>query len=195
MPPLIIHRGERVAAGWKAGAPPGVEIQATRKGFVTDPVFKYWGNKFIAFLQDRGLLGRNHVLVLDGHGSHIYNYPFMKYMKRFKVEVACLEPHTTHATCPVDQSPFAELKKAYLSRLEAWCRDNKGKCLPKNQFFRVFWPAWVHGRSLKYIQAGFRLTGLYPVNRHAIPDHKFAPSAMVDEDTDTDSSDSESSKT
>lgn len=184
MPPVIIHKGQHVQEAWKAKAPPGFEVKASAKGFVTDAIFNFWGEKFVAFLGEKGLADKQHVLILDGHGSHIYNYPFMANMARNNIEVLSLEPHTTHATCPVDQSPFFVLKRNYMFLLDIWSQNNHGKPLPKNKFFSVFCRAWVFARSLKYIQAGFRITGLYPVNPDAIPDERFAQSAMMDEEDD-----------
>ena len=34
-------------------------------------------------------------------------------------------------------------------------------------FFQVFWPAWKKAITVANIQAGFRQTGIYPVNPNA----------------------------
>ena len=39
--------------------------------------------------------------------------------------------------------------------------------MPKMDFFQVFWPAWKKAMTVANIQAGFRQTGIYPVNPNA----------------------------
>ena len=87
----------------------------------------------------------------------------------------------THATQPVDQHPLAILKRFYLYCLAVWCQKHKGKALPKSEFFRVFWPAWQKAMVEWNIKAGFRVTGLWPIDENAIPDEKYTGDVMYSE--------------
>ena len=181
MPPLIIHKGVRVPAAWSRDAPQYYRVRASRKGYVNDALFHYWGRMFIAHIRRLGL-DKNHIaLIMDGHGSHVYNLPFVDDMYQNNISVAILESHTTHATQPMDQYPFKSFKKHYNDNLEEWCANNEGDPLPKSAFFGVFQPAWERAMTPHNIRAGFRVTGIYPINPRAIPPEKFVTSSKCQE--------------
>ena len=88
--------------------------------------FSLLGRMFIAHIRRLGL-DKNHIaLIMDGHGSHVYNLPFVDDMYQNNISVAILESHTTHATQPMDQYPFESFKKHYNDNLEEWCANMKG---------------------------------------------------------------------
>jgi len=53
---------------------------------------------------------KKHVLIMDGHGSHIYSVEFLSLMKKHGVEVVCLPPHCTHWMQPADKALFRAMK-------------------------------------------------------------------------------------
>ena len=55
-------------------------------------------------------------------------------------------------------------------------RENAGKQPDRKQFFELFAPSWRHAASVKTAQSGFRETGMFPVNKNAVPKHAFEPS-------------------
>ena len=109
---------------------------------------------------------------MDGHGSHVYNLPFVNDMYQNNISVAILESHTTHATQPMDQYPFKLFKTHYNDNLEEWCANNEGDPLPKSAFFGVFQCTWDRAMTPHNIRAGFCVTGIYPINPRAIPPRK-----------------------
>lgn len=46
----------------------------------------------------------------------------------------------------------------------------------KSGFFRLFTPAWNKACAVETAQSAFRGTGLFPVNRYAIPQSAYEPS-------------------
>ena len=118
---------------------------------------------------------------MDGHGSHVYNLPFVDDMYQNNISVAILESHTTRATQSMDQYPFESFKTHYNNNLEEWCANNEGNPLPKSAFFSVFQPAWERAMNLHNIHAGFQVTGIYPINPRAIPPEKFVTSSKCQE--------------
>ena len=110
MPPLIIHRGVWVPATWTQNAPLYYQVCATKKGYINHAVFYFWGKMFLAHLKRLGLEKKQCVLIIDGHGSHVYNLLFVYNKYQHNVSVAVLELHTTHVTQPLDQYPFEAFK-------------------------------------------------------------------------------------
>jgi len=50
----------------------------------------------------------------------------------------------------------------------------------EHQFFQLFQQVWPRAASVETAQNGFRATGLFPVNRAAIPETAFAPSRCTE---------------
>ena len=73
--------------------------------------------------------------------------------------------------------------------------ENMGKALQKNQFFKVFWPAWLKSLTERNIKAGFKVTGLWLVDANAIPeehytgDNLYSDSETNESETDGDNDD------
>ena len=101
------------------------------KGYVNDQVFHYWGCIFPVHLKRLGLDNKHKILIMDGHGSHIHNLPFIYDMYQNNITVAVLESHTTHAMQPIDKYPFETFKTHFNDLLEQCCANNEGIPLPK----------------------------------------------------------------
>jgi len=65
----------------------------------------------VKFLKDEGLVdGKPHVLMMDNHHSHTFNFDFLQLMKDNNIVVFALPSHTSHILQPLDVIPFAVLK-------------------------------------------------------------------------------------
>jgi hypothetical protein len=129
-------------------------------------------NDFISWLNINGRLGEKHLVVLDGHRTHTFNYPFLETMRRNHIEVLCLPPHTSHFLQPSDLNPFAMFKQAWNRELRHFNVRQCGRKMNKAQFFIIFPRAWRLGMTEQNIREGWRSAGLWPVDFTAIhPDH------------------------
>ena len=63
--------------------------------------------------------------------------------------------------------PSLILRPTGMKNLLEYLFGSIGCGLPKMDFFQVFWPAWKKAMTVANIQAGFRQTGIYPVNPNA----------------------------
>ena len=77
---------------------------------------------------------------------------------------------------PLDDVPFAQLKTEWYEAMRLHVRSVCAKKLSKEEFFKVFIPCWKKAITVWNIQAGFRHTGMWPVDRSAITDAKLGPS-------------------
>jgi len=129
-------------------------------GWITKEIFAQFGLLFLDFfLHKKGYLGhdRAHVVILDNHHSHLFNFEFLKLMKNNNIHVIGLPPHTSHWLQPLDKVHFGVLKKAWNKEARAFTRDTVGKNVEKSDFFRVFNPAsqvamTVHSEALAFSQ-------------------------------------------
>ena len=182
VPPVVIHKGKIVGKCWKNGAPLDSLVIVSPNGWITKEIFVQFGAMFLKFLQKKNLLKDDcaHVVVLDNHYSHLFNLEFLNMMKENNVHVIGLPPHTSHWLQPLDRVNFGVLKKAWNKEMRTFTHDTVGKRVEKSDFFRVFSPAFDKAMTVENAQSAFRCTGLYPLNRNAIPKDAYNPSTVFD---------------
>ena len=180
VPPLVIHKGARVQETWQVKAPGQMKLAATERGYITKSKFHDYGITFIKYLKANGLADKTNLLIIDGHKSHLYNLPFYDAMRANDIEVLTIPPHTSHLLQPLDSVPFAQFKKSWEGHLMKYNNSHSGRALNKVNFWDVFVPAWNHSICPKNIIAGFKKTGIFPHNPHAIPPEAMAPSIITD---------------
>ena len=180
VPPIVIHKGSKVMDTWTLDAPVGVMVRASQKGWINRNIFLEYATRLVRWLKSWKLFDRPHILLLDAHKSHVYNIRFIKLMIEFNIHVLAIPAHTSHLTQPLDDAPFANLKTQWNANLLAYLFDNVGCGMPKSDFFYVFWPAWHQAMTVANVQAGFRETGIFPVNRHKIHPALLGPSQTRD---------------
>ena len=56
VPPLIIHKGQRVQETWNLKAPGHMKLAATERGYITKSKFHEYGLHFVKFLKSNGLV-------------------------------------------------------------------------------------------------------------------------------------------
>ena len=132
------------------------------------------------YLADINHLDQNHVLIIDSYKCHIYNLAFFIEMRDNNTHVMAILPHTSHILQSLDSALFIQFKRNWQNRLLDWNFANNTNILAKHHFFEVFWPAWRDTMSVAKIQSGFRKTGVFSVNKGAIPKAKYAPSQVTD---------------
>ena len=126
VPLMVLHKGTRVQDTWKLKAPGDIKIVATQKGYITKSRFHEYGIHFIKYLKKIGLADRNHLLIVDGHKSHLYNLPFYKAMRSNRIEVLTIPPHTSHLLQPLDSVPFAQFKRNWETNLRKYNSAHSG---------------------------------------------------------------------
>ena len=126
VPPMVLHKGVRVQDTWKLKAPGDIKIAATPKGYITKSRFHEYGLHFVKYLKQMGLADKKHLLIVDGHKSHLYNLPFYEAMRANNIEVLTIPPHTSHVLQPLDSVPFAQFKRNWESNLRKYNSSHSG---------------------------------------------------------------------
>ena len=165
MPPMVIFKGSKVDNEARDTAPSGWMICHSKSGYIHTKLFAEMGEKLVEFIKEKKLeKNGKHLLLLDSHSSHSFNLHFMRYMRGQGVEVLCFPPHCTHLMQPLDDVPFAALKKSYQQEILDYNFRHSGRKISKVDFFRVLVPAFTRSITAKNIQSGYEHTGMYPVN-------------------------------
>ena len=97
-PLMFIFKGKRLRADLCVGAPVDSVVRVSDNGWITSEQFVEFGKKFVSSLPQNDTLP--HLLLLDGHRTHVYNIEFLRLMKQHNVHPFCFPPHTTHVALP-----------------------------------------------------------------------------------------------
>ena len=130
------------------------------KAWITQFLFSNWITHFINGLSTRGGISsiNRHLLIVDGHNSHITLEVVMKAMK-VGLDLVTLPSHTSHRIQPLDVSIFAPFKKAFKKAFkryrDAWVLRYRGKDVEKQVL--AMWISTGLKRALtkSNIQTGF----------------------------------------
>ncbi|KAF5378694.1 hypothetical protein D9757_010747 [Collybiopsis confluens] len=165
LPPSVIFRGKRQDLEWGRVNPSQARFVSVSENGWTDAELGFlWLSKdFGPLTTKRNLSGRPRLLILDGHNSHC-THKFCAWAAKHKIEILCLPSHTTHALQPCD---------ALVTSLTQ-------KLIPVDKFNLLEHYATARNQSFKRstILAAFCKTGIYPLDRSAIPESAFEPAKV-----------------
>ena len=113
-------------------------------------------------------------LLLDGHSTH-YQPDLIRYARNNDVVMLCLSPHTTHETRPLDTGVFKPLKTQWSKVCHNFTQKNSGRVITKFTFNSLFSQAWLLAVTPANVMAGFKPSGVYPLNRQSKLPHLLLP--------------------
>ena len=164
LPPMVIWDRKTLSPELTNGEIPGTIYGLSENGWVDHELFDTWfHHHFLRYAPSiRPLL-----LLMDGHSSHYY--PGTIYMAaKEKVILFVLPPNTTHLTQPLDKGCFGPLKMKWAEVCHRYTATNPGKVVNRFVFCKLLNEAWAQSMSSGNIMAGFKTTGIYPLDRTAI---------------------------
>ena len=130
-------------------------------GCMTTDIFYEWFVQFTAQVTERPLL----LLVYDGHLSHV-SIKLIEQAISEDITLVKLPPHVTDLLQPLDICCFGPLKREWEKVLNK--RINvmgPRESISKSTFVDLLASVWYTGLSPENVKAGFRATGIYPVDR------------------------------
>ena len=179
IPPMVIFDRKTLKPEMTIGEIPGTMYGLSNSGWMDTDLFHLWfTHHFLAHAPPvRPLL-----LLLDGHSSH-YSPETIRRAAEEEVILFCLPPHTTHLTQPLDKGCFGPLKSYWKEECHRYMSNNPGRVITRFTFSQIFSRAWCRGMTMENVMAGFRTTGIFPFNRHALRPHerqsgKFRPASL-----------------
>ena len=115
---------------------------------------------------------------MDGHSTHYCPQVINKALES-KVILFCLPPNTTHLTQPLDKGCFSPLKMSWRKKCQSFLNRHSGRVVTKYEFSRLFGEVWLESMSMSNVIAGFRCTGIFPLDRAALLPNLSAPHATT----------------
>ena len=177
-PLLVVFKGKRIKSEWLTNVPENVMIKCSDDGWINKGLFLEFGKRFVSWLPTEDK--RPHVLLMDGHGSHVFNLDFLSLMKANNIEVFCFPAHTTHWLQPADKAVFKTFKTEWVKAGLEFNKETAGRKPSKAEFIQLFKNAWEKAATVEVVQGGFRGTGMFPWNPNAIPSVAYCASATTE---------------
>lgn len=104
------------------------------------------------------------LLLLDGHSLH-YCPETIHFAAQEQFILFVLPPNTTSHLI---KGVLGPLKVSWRKECHQYLSENPGRVVTKFQFSEIFNRAWTQSMTMANIVAGFKVTGIYPLNRHAL---------------------------
>lgn len=163
--PFIVYKAKYVYDTWTENGHPNAIYRSSPSGWFDMELFEQWFH-LICLPYFHKLEGPK-ALIGDNLPSHISREVIASCEKN-DIKFILLLPNSTHLTQPNDVAVFAPLKKSYRQCLMAWKKRNRG-VLPKSVFPNILKQAIEGVNNISSnIKAGFRATGIIPLNRQQI---------------------------
>jgi len=177
IPPMLIFPRIKMNQRLIHDAPLGTIGAASKSGWIDSSLFLQWFEHFVKRVKPS--TNDQHLILLDGHISH-KSLPLIEAARSNGVTLLCFPPHTTHALQPLDCVFFGPLKKFYNQACEAFMLHNPGKRITDYDIASLFKNAYSSAASLDKGETGFQSTGIYPLDRNAIPEYRYVASLTTD---------------
>ena len=142
------------------GEIPGTLYGLSSKGWIDQELFQVW----FEFLLRYAPPVRPLFLLMDGHSSH-FCPETIHLAAKSQVVLFTLPPNTTHLSQPLDRGCFGPLKAEWCRVCHEFMSANIGKVVTRYSFSELFSKAWMRAMTIKNILGGFRVTGIYPLDR------------------------------
>ncbi|XPS80598.1 hypothetical protein M3J07_012574 [Ascochyta lentis] len=165
VPPFFIFKGKNHNQAWYHNNPKDWRIAVSDNGWTTNEVGIAWLQHFIKHTTQR-TVGGHRLLILDGHESH-NSIRFQDICKENNIITLCMPAHASHILQPLDVGCFSPLKRAYKKEVGALANSHINH-IDKLAFLAAFLAVYQGVFSSDNIKAGFRATGLVPLDPGAV---------------------------
>lgn len=171
LPPFCIFKGVYAKPQYIKDAPPGTVIKMRRESaYINSELFMEWISEHFIPRKSPG----KHLLILDGHASHMNCPNMLQKAYDNDIIILCLPSHTTHYLQPLDRVVFKPLKtyfKDACKKLVTSCCGT-GK-ISREDFGHLLNLSWPRAATVQLGVAAFRATGIHPLNIDVIPDYAY----------------------
>ena len=147
IPNYYIFKGIRKIKNYVALCEEGAMMGMQKKGWMDTIHFMEWMDHFIHKMESEGRLSQEqrHLLILDGHKSHISMDVLLK-AKEHHIDMISLPSHTSHHLQPLDIACFRPFKVPFRAYRDLWNIQNSGKKCKKEDLAQ--WASLALQRAL-----------------------------------------------
>ena len=169
IPNYYIFKGIRKLRNYTMFCEEGAMLGMQKKGWMDSTHFMEWMDFFVHRMIEEGRQPpqERHLVILDGHKSHISLEVLMK-AKENGIDMISLPSHTSRELQSLDNACFKPFKVAFRAYRDLWALKHQGqKCRKKDL---AQWASLTFKKALtkKNIMSGFRATWIWPLNPQAL---------------------------
>ena len=114
------------------------------------------------------------VLIYDRHASH-KTYKTIRWVREKGIILFVLPAHSSHLLQPLDIAVFGPFKRHYYSECAKCLASHMGMNITRHEICSLASSAYLKSFSQMNIQAGFKKTGIFPLNRNIVAADKLFP--------------------
>ena len=167
LPPYILFKGKNLYKAWTEGGPAGALYGVSESGWMEKANFLEWFKKmFLPAIQHLSTQP-GVALFVDGHHSHM-SLELIELAREKGVHLVCFPPHMTHILQPLDVSVYHPLKQSWAGVLKQYKLESMAENVNKPVFSSLIRKLWECSFKPSHLIAGFRATGLYPVDKAVV---------------------------
>jgi hypothetical protein len=119
------------------------------------------------------------LVFLDNHGSQI-GYSIVMYALEQGIILMTLPPNTSHASQPLDRCVYGLFKRFLKDAHDFWLRIHPGLRITIHDVPVISDEPIKKAFTVKNIMKAFEATGIFPLDRKAIPEKMYALSKATD---------------
>ncbi|KAF2885440.1 hypothetical protein ILUMI_20720 [Ignelater luminosus] len=184
LPSALVFPRKYFKAHMLAVAPAGSLGLANTSGWMTSDLFIQVLDHFIKFTNSCS--ENPTLLIYDDHESHI-SLTTVEKARKFGVNILTLPPHCSHRMQPLDVSVFGPFKSYYNAAVDSWMLRNPGIPMTIYQVAECMGEAHPKAFTPANIIAGFKRSGIYPLNRSVFSEADFLNASVTDRPIDLES--------
>ena len=181
LPPAYVFPRVHFRDNMLTGAPNGSLGLATASGWMNSELFVVVLKHFITHMN----VSKDNpaIIVMDNHESHV-TLETIDTARENGLIILSFPPHCSHRMQPLDVSIYGPFKRYYNTVCTDWMLSHPGRALTIYDIAFLSGQAYYKAFIPANITAGFRKTGIYPVNREVFTDDLLLPSAPTDREND-----------
>jgi hypothetical protein len=172
MPPFIVYKAKnRLYNTWCSGGPQEAVYTSSPSGWMEKDQFHQW--LINMFVPQTKKIGGCHILVLDGHNSHV-TLRTVETCLANQIILICLPAHSSHILQPLDVGVYGHVKRAWRRILNEFYETTNFKNLDKENFPSLLKKLYDDDCAFTRLHAiaGFHNSGLYPLDKQNVDKEK-----------------------
>ena len=164
IPNFYIFKGKQKLRNYIVKCEQDSCIAMQPNGWMTVFLFSPWITHFLSIVRRRyGISQENrHLLILDGHGSHV-TLEVVQKAKSKGLDIITLPNHTSHRLQPLDVTIFKPFKTTFRACRDRWTIQNKGQTARKEDLAEWVSIGLQKALTITKITKGFTATSIWPL--------------------------------
>ncbi|XP_043275326.1 uncharacterized protein [Venturia canescens] len=170
VPPMFIFPRQRMSQQLSQNGPTDAIYQCVKDGCINSTLFFIW----LVHFKEHAKPTKEHpcLLILDNHVSHV-SLKILDFCKKHGIILLPVPPHTSHRLQPLNIAFYGPLKKAFKKECDSFMMSQSLKNITQYELAEVFDKAYTLVADPLKPLTGFRVTGIYPLNRAVFTTHDF----------------------